>query len=223
MIPSTREYYPPQSDTQINERISVQFIQADVRSWQAQVAAFEAAVKFHPNKTLDTVVAAAGNFSEPYIGLNDDDEEPVLASLDEDLQEPPTVAWETNTIGLAFTAKLTQLYFELPATATATSATGEHKSLLLIASLADYVDVPIMAAYTSSKYGARGLFRSIRSIFASRGHRVNLMAPWAIPTAMTVDWIRIFRAVGAAEGHMSQAVMSALRCASDKDVDGVFF
>lgn len=37
---------------------------------------------------------------------------------------------------------------------------------------------------------------------------------------MTAEWIKMFDAVGAAVGNVDQAVMSALRCASDKDVNG---
>lgn len=177
--------------------------------------AFKAAVKFHPDETLDIVVAGAGTFSETFVTPD----EPGITSLDETPPEPPTIAWETNSIGLSFTAKLAQLYFEF----TQKSASSEPKSLLLIASLAAYFDIPLMSAYTSSKYGARGLFRSIRPIFAGRGHRVNLMAPWIIPTRMTVEWMKMFRAVGAPEGHVDQAVMSALRCASDKNVNGKAF
>ncbi|KAK0663254.1 5'-hydroxyaverantin dehydrogenase [Lasiodiplodia hormozganensis] len=195
--------------------LKVQFIKADVRSWQSQVEAFKAAVKFHPDETLDIVVAGAGTFSETFVAPD----EPGITSLDETPPEPPTIAWETNSIGLSFTAKLAQLYFEF----TQKPASSEPKSLLLIASLAAYFDIPLMSAYTSSKYGARGLFRSIRPIFASRGHRVNLMAPWIIPTSMTVEWMKMFRAVGAPEGHVDQAVTSALRCASGKNVNGRAF
>ncbi|KAL1639591.1 hypothetical protein SLS58_007791 [Diplodia intermedia] len=202
--------------------LNVQFIKADTRSWQSQVSAFKAAIRFHPAQTLDTVVAGAGNFSETFITP----EEQGLSSLDETPAEPATVAWETNAIGTAFTAKLAQLYFELPpppggTVGRSSAPTDEPKSLILIASLAAYVDIPFMAAYTSSKYGVRGLFRSIRTIFAGRGHRVNLMAPWAIPTPMTAEWIPMFRAVGAAEGNMGQAVSAALRFAADPDVNEI--
>ncbi|KAL0253365.1 hypothetical protein SLS55_010342 [Diplodia seriata] len=204
----------------INQSSSVQFVKADTRSWQSQVSAFKAAIRFHPAQTLDTVVAGAGNFSETFIKR----EEQGLRSLADTPAEPATVAWETNAIGTFFTAKLAQLYFELPppsGTSPSPATTDDQpKSLILIASLAAYVDIPFMAAYTSSKYGVRGLFRSIRPVFAGRGHRVNLMAPWAIPTPMTAEWIPMFRAVGAAEGSMGQAVAAALRFAADPGVNG---
>ncbi|KAL1615466.1 hypothetical protein SLS54_008997 [Diplodia seriata] len=198
--------------------LNVQFVQADTRSWQSQVSAFKAAIRFHPAQTLDTVVAGAGNFSETFITRS----EQGLRSLADTPSEPATVAWETNAIGTFFTAKLAQLYFELPppSSTSPVSASTEPKSLILIASLAAYVDIPFMAAYTSSKYGVRGLFRSIRPVFAGRGHRVNLMAPWAIPTPMTAEWIPMFRTVGAAEGSMGQAVAAALRFAADPGVNG---
>ncbi|EOD53102.1 hypothetical protein GTA08_BOTSDO09533 [Neofusicoccum parvum] len=200
--------------------LPVQFVKADVRSWESQVAAFKAAINFHPHKTIDIVVGGAGTFSEMFITPN----ESGITSLDEDPPKPATDAWDVNAIGLTFTAKLAQLYFEMPPAAPGGApASTEPKSLVLIASLAAYFDIPIMAAYTSSKYGARGLFRNIRPIFASRGHRVNLIAPWIIPTAMTVEWMKMFRAVGAPEGNIGQAIIAATRCAADPTVNGRSF
>ncbi|OJD34124.1 nad dependent epimerase dehydratase family protein [Diplodia corticola] len=207
--------------------LKVQFAPADIRSWRAQVSAFKAAIQFHPAQRLDIVVAAAGNFSTTFIGR---DEQP-LTSLADDPPEPPTIAWDTNAIGTGFTAKLSQLYFELPPPPTTEGeeekeqqeeekSNNDPKSLILVASLAAYVDIPLMAAYTSSKYAVRGLFRSIRPLLAARGIRVNLLAPWAIPTPMTAEWMPLSRAVGAPEGRMEQAVGAALRCASDAGVVG---
>ncbi|KAF4303596.1 hypothetical protein GTA08_BOTSDO09533 [Botryosphaeria dothidea] len=199
--------------------LKVQFVKTDVRSWEEQVAAFKTAINFHPHKTLDIVVGGAGTFSEMFL-LPD---EPSITSLDDHPPKPATDAWEVNAIGLAFTAKLAQLYFEMPSPTQEAAPAPAPKSLLLIASLAAYFDIPVMAAYTSSKYGARGLLRNLRPIFARRGHRINLLAPWIIPTAMTVEWMKMFRAVGAPEGNIGQAVTAAIRCAADPGVNGRAF
>lgn len=45
------------------------------------------------------------------------------------------------------------------------------------------------------------------------------MAPWASLTPMTAEWITMFGAVGTVVGDANQAVMSALCCASNQDVN----
>lgn len=181
-------------------------------SWSEQVAAFKAAIAFSPSgATIDIVLAAAGVFGDPFLSAD----EPVV-SLKSDPPAPSTIAFEVNSIGAYYTAKLAQLYFKLPGGPSAT----EPKSLILIASLAAYFDIPVMSSYTGSKYGARGVFRNIRSLLADRGIRVNLIAPWIIDTPLVVEWLAMFKAVGAPTGDVEQVYTAALRLAADPAVNG---
>lgn len=193
--------------------LRVQFVAADVTSWESQVAAFRAAVLFHPDRVLDIVVANAGMFSEPFVTP---DEPPV--SLDQDPPRPETGPWEVNCIGISFTAKLAQLYFELPSDKPA----SKPKSLILVSSIAAYVDFPVVAAYTSSKYGTRGFFKNVRGIMASRGHRVNLIAPWIFETPMTTGVVPLFEAVGAPLSDIRLVANAALQLADDDTINGKF-
>lgn len=191
---------------------SVQFIKADVVSWADQIAAFKAAIAFSPSKSsLDIVVSAAGVFGDPFLGAD----EPVV-SLESDPPAPNIAAFEINTIGSYYTAKLAQLYFKLPGGQPST----EPKSLILIASLAAYFDIPVMSSYTGSKFGVRGIFRNIRPLFADRGMRVNLIAPWIIDTPLVVAWLAMFKAVGAPVGDIEQVYTAALRFADDPAING---
>ncbi|GME51464.1 Aflh adha short chain alcohol dehydrogenase protein [Neofusicoccum parvum] len=194
--------------------LRVQFVAADVTSWEAQVAAFKAAVKFHPDSVLDIVVANAGMFSEPFVAP---DESPI--SLDQDPPRPETTPWEVNTIGFSFTAKLAQLYFELPSGKPA----AKPKCLILVSCIAAYVDFPVVAAYTSSKYGARGFFKNMRGIFSSRGHRVNLIAPWIYDTPMAAGVIPLLEAVDAPVSDIDLMSNAAVKLVEDDTINGRAF
>lgn len=184
-------------------------------SWTSQVAAFKAAIAFSPSHSaIDIVVAAAGVFGIPFL---EPDEAPV--SLESDPPAPNMVDLEVNTIGAYYTAKLAERYFALPPSSTSTLC-PDPKSLIFIASVAAYLDIPIMSSYSASKYAVRGLFRSIRPIFAQRGFRVNLLAPWIMDTPLAVDWIKMFKAVGAPVGDVEDVYTAAMRLADDPTVNG---
>ena len=131
-----------------------------------------------PHSTVDTVLAAAGVFGIPFLAAD----EPAI-TLEDDPLEPSMVAVEVNTVGSYYTAKLAQLYFALPGS----PPISEPKSLILISSLVAYMHTPLMSSYTASKFGVRGMFHSIRPIFADRGMRVNLIAPWIMDTPLAAD------------------------------------
>jgi 5'-hydroxyaverantin dehydrogenase len=195
-----------------SDSLSVQFITTDVTSWTAQVAAFKAAIKFSPSHdTLDIVVASAGVAGDPFIAA---DESPV--TLENDPQPPNMVALNVNSIGMYYTAKLSQLYLKMPSSA----PSSDPPCLIILVSLVAYLDFPVMASYTTSKYAARGLFRSIRPLFADRGIRVNLIAPWIVETPLVVDLLKLFTAVGAPAGDPGQVVTAAMKFADDKTING---
>ncbi|KAF2141543.1 uncharacterized protein K452DRAFT_287511 [Aplosporella prunicola CBS 121167] len=202
--------------------LRVQFVAADVTSWDSQVQAFKSAIRFHPAQTLDIVVCGAGIFGETFVYPD----EPDLKSLDQDPPQPDIAAYHVNAIGAHFTAKLAQLYFDLPPLAPPSGQQQQQnypKSLILISSLASYFDIPLMSEYGASKFAVRGLFRNIKPVLASRGHRVNLIAPWIIDTPLTVDWIKMFAAAGAPHADMKEAITAAMRCTDDLRVNGRAF
>ncbi|KAF2490287.1 NAD(P)-binding protein [Lophium mytilinum] len=192
--------------------LNVQFVATDVTSWESQIAAFKATVKFSPNHdAIDIVVASAGVAGD----LWSDPTAPPF-TLDTDPPAPNIMAYKINSIGLYYTSKLFELYSSLPRSVPAV----DPPALILVASLVAYLDFPVMASYTSSKYAARGLFRVIRPLLSAKGIRVNLIAPWIIETPLVTDLVKLFTLIGAPPGQVQQVVDAALLFADDKTVNG---
>ncbi len=178
----------------------VNYSRCDVTSWDSQVAAFKSAVSFCPSQTLDIVATFAGTAFAPG---NEVDHvfaagEPSLAV---DPKEPNIRNIEVNLIGVYYSSWLALYYFRLKPRAVAddadatsadstdhpaptTAPTSIDKSLILVASIAAYMDSPKASTYPASKFGVRGLFRSTRARTLDIGVRCNLLAPWFIDTPL---------------------------------------
>ncbi|KAF3008397.1 hypothetical protein E8E13_000839 [Curvularia kusanoi] len=159
--------------------LRVQFVQSDVTSYTSQVALFKKAIAFG-NGSIDVVVPNAGICAEQNLF----DMLPTEAiNLESEPLEPGYTTMDVNLKGVYYTAYLALHYFRLPREASFTP------SLVFIASLAGYVGFPSSATYSMSKFGVRGLFFGTRDRAAAANPpvRVNLVAPWFIPTAMTAQ------------------------------------
>lgn len=178
----------------------VTFIQCDVTDWTSSVAAFKHAVNFSPRKTLDIAALFAGvggDGSNLVKQVERDNPEP---SLDKDPVEPSTKIVEINLDGQVKSAKLALHYFRLPAATNAPEVAPGKKSLFLVSSLAGYVDYD-STHYCVSKYGVRGLFRSLRIASKDPGNNftVNIVAPGYTPTPMVLKY-------NAGEGSRQKAI-----------------
>lgn len=159
--------------------LQVQFVQSDVTSYASQVNLFKSAITFGKGR-IDIVVPNAGVCAEQNLF----DMLPTGAPNFED--EPPEPGYTTidvNLKGVYYTSYLALHYFRL------NRGSSFTPSLILMASLAGYVGFPSSATYSMAKFGVRGLFFGTRdrAATASPTVRVNLVAPWFIPTAMTAD------------------------------------
>jgi 5'-hydroxyaverantin dehydrogenase len=161
----------------------VQFAYCDTTDWTSSAAAFKAAVNFSPSKTLDVVILYAG-MSAPNKSMVDLVCEQPVPSRDEDVAfQPVPESINVNLNGLYMSSWLALHYFRVP------SATGESsrkKSLVLVSSLAGYLDTSYNTAYCTSKFGVRGLFRSVRSETHKVNARVNNIAPGYFLTPLTM-------------------------------------
>ena len=194
--------------------IRINFVHTDVTSWSSQIAAFRSAIAFGSSGSkVDIVVASAGLWGTPFLHPNDE-----LASLDKDPPAPPMGPINVNLIGLSYTAKLAQHYFSLP-----TSGSKSSKALILIGSSGGYLEIPLAAAYNASKWGVRGLFRTIREPLAAEGIRVNLIAPWLMDTPMSRADSPAFQAVDLPVGKPAAVVKAVIRCAVDESISGRAF
>ena len=83
------------------------------------------------------------------------------------------------------------------------------------------------SSYTSSKYGIRGLFRSIRTKARQQQNvRCNNIAPWHMKTPQTAGLEKMLQAKGYQDGNgytftkVDVLVDAACRCAVDEGCDG---
>lgn len=197
--------------------LRVQFVQSDVTSYPSQAALFKRAIAYGGGK-IDIVVPNAGICAEQNLF----DMVPA-DTLDHD-SEPPEPGYSTmdvNLKGVYYTCYLALHYFRLPRDGSFTP------SIVLIASLAGYIGFPSSATYSMSKFGVRGLFYGTRdrAAAASPPVRLNLVAPWFIPTAMTAqeDFVAseagaMMKAMGTAQ--LDGVVQAVMHFSADENAHG---
>lgn len=128
-------------------------------------------------------------------------QEPTLDGTPPDLDSLSLKCIDVNLKGVYYTTYLALHYFRLEPTHSEAEATSRTKSLTFVSSLAGYMDDTHDSIYTASKFGLRGLFRSIRDRAAAElGIRCNLIAPWAIKTPMTAPIVKMLEQFGIQEG-----------------------
>ena len=171
---------------------------------------------FSNPRSIDIVVAAAGVGGRPFIAR---DEEP--PSWDKDPPLPPSADLniDVNAKGVYYTSKLAQHYFGIPSSSPTNSALKFRKCLVMISSLAGYLELEA-ADYTASKWAVRGLFRSTRSQMEDLGYRTNLIAPWVMDTPMSEDLAKLCRMNGFPVGDANDVAKAVIRCAVDDSICG---
>ncbi|VUC23914.1 unnamed protein product [Clonostachys rosea] len=213
---------------------SAQFVKCDVRDWSQQVAVFEAAVRNSPDRSCDIVIANAGvvgvdsllNFQGP-IHSGDDSPARALATnpmlLTEDADgspvKPDLKIIEVNLLGSAYTSKLALHYFRRQP-----FAETRDRCLILKASIAAYADQPGSPQYNASKWGSRGLMRSLRRVLWKEGIGVNLVAPWYVRTPILSDkTVESLQSKGVKFATVDDCAMAMLRIATNKEINGRSF
>ncbi|CAK7238081.1 hypothetical protein SEUCBS140593_010310 [Sporothrix eucalyptigena] len=188
------------------------FVPCDVRKWEDQVAAFEAAVIKSPRKSLDIVIANAGT-----IGRDD------LYTFDDPGNGPPAKpelrTVDVNLYGTLYTAKLALHYFRRQ------PLSPEHDRCLIIkGSIAAYADQPGSPQYNVSKWGARGLFRNLRRTVHRENIRVNFVAPWYVRTPILSEKIiEYLEGKGVHFATVDDCARAMLNIASDTTIHGRAF
>ena len=166
---------------------NVTFVRCDVTDWTSSVAAFKHAVNFSPRKTLDIAALFAGVGGDGRNLVKQMEADNPEPSLDKDPIEPSKQVLDINLDGVVKSAKLALYYFRLPPAKDAPQVSSGKKSLFLVASLAGYIDYD-STHYCVSKYGVRGLFRSLRVAAKDPANNfsVNVVAPGYTPTPMVL-------------------------------------
>ncbi|KIW25290.1 uncharacterized protein PV07_08482 [Cladophialophora immunda] len=185
----------------------VQYVRCDVSDWESQAAAFQQAMSFSPAKDIDVVATFAA--VDPMENLIDHVKATTSSGQEVTLERPPVApslkCLEINLKGTYYSAALALHYFQLkppqPLPSSSAPSTTPTKALVFISSLAGYLDDDHSIAYTTSKFGTRGLFRALRRrIRDEMGVRVNLVAPWAIKTPMTAPILEALQGMGIEDG-----------------------
>ncbi|TVY36533.1 5'-hydroxyaverantin dehydrogenase [Lachnellula subtilissima] len=187
---------------------AAQFVECDVRSWDDQVALFDAAVKHSPHHSCDVVIANAG-----IVGADDlfKLEDPALPPVKPDLR-----IIDINLMGTAYTSKLAIHYFRRQPV-----ETYRDRCLIIKASIAAYADQPGSPQYNVSKWGARGLMRNLRRTIWKENIRVNLVAPWYVRTPILGEEIQAYLVGKGVEfATVEDCTKAMLKIASDTTING---
>lgn len=199
----------------------VTFVECNTTNWASSVNAFKHAIRFGPEGTLDVAILFAGT-DGARTGLVDEVLRGPEPSLDDNPIEPKHNAIDVNLLGEYLSTSLALHYFRLP------GGTSQKKSLVLISSMTGYIDLPYNTDYSVSKYGIRGLFRSIRSQAHQVNARVNNLVPGYVLTPLTKKVHQIERPEepSKATGYVlpwaaiEYVVEACARCATDDELDG---
>lgn len=194
----------------------VEYADTDVSNWEDQVRAFKLAIRSSNTNSIDVVVAAAG-VGGSWFGPSEDE----APTLEKDPPPPlhSSAAFDVNAKGVYYTSKLAQHYFALPSSSPNQSNQPFRKSLVVISSLAGYLELNNVD-YTASKWAVRGLFRSARSKMEDLGYRMNLIAPWVMDTPMSKPLADVCRQNGFPVGDAKNVADAVIRCAADDSICG---
>lgn len=128
--------------------------------------------------------------------------------------EPDLKILKTNLIGVMYTAKLAVHYLNR-------NPAGHDRVLIMTASLAGYLDQPGSPQYCASKWGVRGIMRSMRRTMPGMGMRVNIIAPWFVRTPIMSEEVqKRLQERGIVYAEKSDAAAAVLHMASDSSING---
>jgi NAD(P)-dependent dehydrogenase (short-subunit alcohol dehydrogenase family) len=186
------------------------FVKCDVLKWSDQLNLFKTAISKSPSKTIDVVCANAGISGQDQV-FQDNELTP-----DGDPKEPDLSILNINMVGVMYTAKLALHYFPQQP-----EGEGRDRCLILTASLAGYIDMPGTPQYCASKWGVRGLMRSLRVTMPREGMRVNIIAPWFVETRIISENLRQhIRSKGVKFANQEDVGRAAIHLASDRELNG---
>ncbi|KIW12364.1 hypothetical protein PV08_09641 [Exophiala spinifera] len=191
---------------------SVRFVKCDVSSWRDQVAVFKEASSFSPSGRIDIVIPNAGIAApiDSIFSTNVEDIEP---------EEPKMKVISINLTGVLYTVKLALHYFRRQNA----SNTGDDldQVLILQGSLAGFIAIPRSVEYTTSKWGARGIFRTLRETEFQHNVRVCYIAPTFIHTKfLSDDLVQLLNVSHVEYATVEDAAGAVMRIVTDSSVQG---
>src|SRR6201992_1956853 len=105
----------------------------------------------------------------------------------EEPEEPKLNILNVNLMGVMYTIKLALHYFRRQNALN--KGDPLDQVLVLQGSLAGYLDLAGAVQYIASKFGLRGVFRSLRQTEHKHNIRVNYIGPWFVKTKILSDQV----------------------------------
>lgn len=201
-------------------KTSVQLVHTDVTSFDSQLSAFKAAIAFSPHGSIDIVIPCAGVSG---VALTPWIEGPHRAAETGDVLPAPMSAISVNLIGVWYTTQLALHFFH-----ETVSSSSNSKQIVFLSSMAAYGPIPLGCDYTMSKYGVRGLWKSLRDATDIFGEgkprlRVNMIAPSLVSTKLVSIFEKEAVAAGVPAASVDDVTRGLMRIITDEKVNGEHF
>lgn len=204
---------------------SVKFVQVDVTDWDSITNLFRSALvwlreTYKQDRTLDHIVTCAGVTSEALDLAPVQPDEFVNQKIE---SKPPTSrSIDISITGSLYTVTAAMRYGMGLHKAEEDASTRSDKSVTMLSSMAGYSGMRLQSDYTASKWGVRGLFRSLLDDNEANSSpvRFNLVAPYFVATPLTESWIPYLQKIGIKLADIGDVEGAALRFIGDKSIHG---
>lgn len=210
-------------------------MKCDVSSWADQVAVFKAAAASSPSGRIDVVIPNAGIggqlesvFSTKgkwrtlgfFIPVQSADEINNRVVEDTDPEEPKLKIMNINLTGVLYTVKLALHYFRRQ---NASNKGGDLDQVLILqGSLAGFLAIPGAVEYSTSKWGVRGIFRTLRETEFQHNIRVCYIAPSFVYTNILGDGlVQLLNNSKIEWATVEDAAEAVMRIVTDPNVQGI--
>ena len=195
----------------IADEVGAQFVKCDVTQWDEQVQLFRLAKANSPHHSVDVVIANAGvGGLDALWTLDDPAAEPVKPDL-----KPLNV----DLIGVLYTFKLAVHYFRAQP-----DTPDRDRCFVFKGSLGGILDLLGNWQYSVSKFGLRGLMRTVRRSSHAQDIRVNYVAPYYVKSNIrNVEVQRHLEGKGVEFAHGEDCDAAMLRIACDRGIHGRSF
>lgn len=176
---------------------------------------FRSALHFFPGSSIDCLITCAGVASDPSWNAPPKDPTTLLEADLSTIPQPGTQCIDVNLIGTMYSVHIATTYCMSVDTANKPLTCG-LKSIVLLGSTSGYRPLANKTDYSIAKWGVRGLFRNWRTTLPQRGIRINLMAPFWVPTKLTQNQIP----KGMKVGKLEDAIDGIVRMILDGGMNG---
>ena len=208
--------------TLLDAGLQVKFIQVDVTDWASVTNLMRESLVWlktlGQDREIDHVICSAG-VAGAELDLSPFNPEDFLQRDQTAPKAPDSRSIQISIVGSLYTVAAVRKF-----------AMGLHrphsevgdKSITLVASMAGYTGFAPQSDYASSKWGVRGLFRSLLNdqTSATCPVRINLLAPYFVATPLSAHIIPKLQEVGVKLAEMNDVRDAALRLICDKSIRG---